>query len=388
MSSTEFDTVIERFNSDSMKFSRYADRQDVIPLWVADMDFAAPAAVQQAVKARAEHPIYGYASAPKSLSEALCAQLQKHYGWTVDPVWFVWVSGVVPALSAACRAVGQQGDQAIISSPIYHHFLSVVQPAGREKIDVPLLCVDGRWQIDFDGLERAAANPRAKLLLLCSPHNPVGRLFDKDELRKLVDIAARHGLIVVSDEIHNGLVLDEEGVFVPTAMAAPEHNDRIMTLLSPSKTFNIAGINCSVAIVPDAGLRRDFANAIKGAVPGVSPFAFVAAEAAFRDCDDWLLSLQTYLRANRDLLQQAVAGLPRVHMPHVEATYLGWINVAALQLDNPTRWFEAHGLGFSPGAEFGNADYVRWNFACRRAVQEQAIERFAAAVRQRDAELA
>lgn len=384
----DFDTVLDRSNTDSIKWEKYAGT-DIIPLWVADMDFAMPPPVHEALMERMAHPSLGYTVAGAGVVEATVEHLQRSYGWSIDPEWLVWLPGVVPGLSNACRAYGEQGDQMITSSPIYYHFLGIAEPAGLELVDVPLNEVDNHWSYNLEALEQAAADPRAKILMLCSPHNPVGRLFSAEELQAVVDIARRHDLVVVSDEIHDGIVLDEDKQFIPTAVACPDDSHRIVTLMSPSKTFNLAGNNCSYAVIPDPELRKQFCHHAKGAVPLATPLSLIALEASYRHCGEWREQLLNYLRTNRDLLQATVDKLPGLRMPPLEATYLAWVDISSLRLNDAPTWFEQQaGLGLSPGEPFGNADYVRINLACSRITLQEAFERFERAVQARIKELA
>lgn len=383
----DFDAVLDRRDTDSSKWSKYAGT-DILPLWVADMDFPMPPPVYDALMQRMQHPALGYAVAAPSVVEATVEHLQRSYGWRIDPEWLVWLPGVVSGLSNACRAYGEPGDHVITCSPIYYHFLSIAEQAGRQLVDVPLREDNARWSFDLEALERAASHPRATLLMLCSPHNPVGRLYSADELEAVMAIARRHDLLVVSDEIHDGIVLDPDKRFVPTAVACPQDSDRLLTLMSPSKTYNLAGNNCSYAIIPDPELRRRFVHHAKGAIPPATPLSYVALEASYRHAGPWREQLMAYLRGNRDLLRASIDRLPGLRMPHIEATYLAWIDVSALRLNDAPSWFEDQArLGLSPGEPFGDADYVRLNFACPRGTLEEALGRFERAVQSRLQEL-
>ena len=384
----DFDTVLDRKNTNSLKWEKYAD-SDIIPLWVADMDFTMPPPVYEALMERMKHPALGYTVPGESVIEATREHLEKSYGWQIEPEWLVWLPGVVSGLSNSCRAFGEQGDQVITSSPIYYYFLGIAEQAGRELVDVPLQEHNNHWSYDLEALEIAAADPRAKLLMLCSPHNPVGRLFSAEELQAVVAIAHKHDLVVVSDEIHDGVVLDQDKSFIPTAMACPEDSNRIVTLMSPSKTFNLAGNNCSYAVIPDPDLREKFCHHAKGAISPATPLSYVALEASYRHCGQWREELLDYLRGNRDLLQATVNKLSGLRMPPLEATYLAWIDISALRLNDAPSWFEQQArLGLSPGEPFGNSDYVRINLACSRTLLTEALDRFEKAVQARLEELA
>jgi cystathionine beta-lyase len=368
-----FDQIIDRHGSASIKWDKYQGR-DIIPLWVADMDFAAPPAIMAALQRRVAHGIFGYTHAPQELIDAVVTMLQSKYDWTIQPEWLIWLPGVVTGLNVACRAVGDDGDGVMLFSPVYRPFFAAPINARRALIDVPLTMVNGRWSFDLAAMN-AALTPRTKLLLLCHPHNPVGRIFDRAELTTLVEFCARHNLIICSDEIHNGLILDSSIQHIPTATLAPAVAQRTITLMAPSKTFNIPGLGCSFAIIPDAPLRQSFRRAMDGIVPYVNLFGYSATLAAFSEGGAWLNDLLDYLRTNRDLVRQAVNEMPGLSVSPVEATYLAWIDTRASGLDDPAGFFEAAGVGLSDGRDFRGPGFVRLNFACPRSLLSEALER-------------
>ena len=366
----DFDRVIDRRNGDSLKWNRYAGR-DVLPLWVADMDFAAPPAVLETLQRRVAHGVLGYPKPWPSLVETVQAHLAEQYAWSIDPSWLVWLPGVVTGLSLACRAV--EGD-VITATPVYPPFLSVPKTSGRDLAAVPLQLADGRWTWDFAAME-AALTPTTRLLLLCHPHNPVGRVWDDEELAALAAFCERHDLFVCSDEIHCGLILDENRRHIPLALAHPQLAARTITLMAPSKTYNIPGLACAFAVISDPALRKRFTDTMRGIVPDVNVLGLVAAEAAMRDAEPWRAALLDVLRRNRDLVETAVAALPALSMTHVEATYLAWLDVRRLGHPDPARHFEHAGLGLSDGADFGSPGWVRLNFGCPLATLQDALAR-------------
>lgn len=376
----DFDQVIDRRASDSAKWAKYAGR-DILPLWVADMDFAAPPAVLEALRQRIGHGVFGYPAAPAALADAVCAHLAEQYDWAVAPDWLVWLPGLVCGLNVACRAVD---GGVLTATPIYPPFLSAPHHAGRPLTTVALVPDDprGRWGWDWAGLEAAlggAAPPR--LFLFCHPHNPVGRAWDDDELDRLAALAEAHDLIVCSDEIHCGLVLAPERRHRPFASLGPALARRTITLMAPSKTFNIPGLGCAFAVIPDPALRRRFTRAMRGIVPEINVLGLVAAEAALRHGGDWHAALLGVLRRNRDRVQAAVAALPGLSMRPVEATCLAWIDARGLGVADPAAHFEAAGIGLSDGAAFGAPGFVRLNFGCPLPTLEHALERLARACR-------
>lgn len=370
---SDFDRVIDRSGGDSLKWNKYAGR-DVLPLWVADMDFAAPPAVISALEQRVADACFGYSVPRPSLIDAVLNHLQREYAWTVEPEWLVWLPGLVTGINVACRAVA--GD-VLTATPVYPPFLSAPRLSGRQLVSVPLQLREGRWDWDFAALE-SAMTPELRLLLLCHPHNPVGRAWTRDELRELADFCNRHQLYVCSDEIHCGLLLDGQQ-HVPLALLGEEIAQRCMTLMAPSKTFNIPGLGCAFAVIQDAALRRRFSGVMQGIVPHVNVLGFAAAEAAYRDSADWHAELLAVLRRNRDRVESAVAVMPGLSMTHVEATYLAWIDARGLGVADPAAFFEAAGVGLSSGAEFGLPGWVRLNFGCPLAILDAALERMSLA---------
>ena len=366
----DFDRLIDRRNGDSLKWNRYADR-DILPLWVADMDFSAPPVVLDTLHRRIDHGVLGYAKPWPSLVEATQAHLAAQYGWQIDPAWLIWLPGVVTGLSLACRIVD---GSVLTATPVYPPFLSVPGGAGRTLATVPLSLADGRWGWDFAAME-AAVTPTTRLLLLCHPHNPVGRVWDAKELDELATFCRRHDLLVCSDEIHCDLVLDAERRHVPFALACPELATRCITLMAPSKTYNIPGLACAFAIIADTGLRQRFTDAMRGIVADVNVLGRVAAEAAFRHGEPWRLALLDVLRTNRDRVERAVSEMPGLTMTHVEATYLAWIDARGLGVADPAAYFEQAGVGLSNGADFGNPGWLRLNFGCPTATLETALRR-------------
>ncbi len=367
----DFDEVVDRRQTGSDKWDAY-DSRDIIPMWVADMDFRAPPAVLDALHARVDHGVFGYTSATSELVEVTCTMLADHCDWRVEPDWLVWLPGMVPGLHVAAAAVGEDGDAVMTTTPVYPPFLLAPPRARRELLTVPLADASGR--IDFDALE-AAVHPRARMLILCNPHNPTGRVYSEEELRRLADFCLRHDLVLVSDEIHCGLVLDSDARHHCVAALGEEIAARTITLMAPSKTYNIAGLGCSLAIIPDRDLRRRFARARAGFVPGVNTLGYTAALAAWRDCASWHAALIDVLRRNRDLVQAAVDAHPALSMHSPQATYLAWIDCRELGLKHPATAFEAAGLGLSDGQAFDGTGYMRLNFGCPLPTLERALAR-------------
>ncbi|WP_035057511.1 MalY/PatB family protein [Andreprevotia chitinilytica] len=368
-----FKTPIDRLPTSSNKWNKYAER-DILPLWVADMDFTSPPSVIAALQERVAHGVFGYTDPPASLFEAVQTYAAKHYGWQIEADWIVWLPGLVQGINLACRAVGEPGDAVVTATPVYPPFLRAPGLAGRELIKVPLVDRDEDWGWDFAAFD-AAIPPNAKLLLLCHPHNPVGRAWRKDELEQILAIAKKHDLLVCSDEIHCDLLLDADLKHTPFASLDPDFAARTITLLAPSKTWNLAGLGCAFAVIPDAALRARCRRETLGLTPSVNLLGYTAAEAAYRDDGKWLAELLATLRGNRELLREWFAQSSKLKITLPEATYLAWIDARAIDPINPLPIFEAHGVGLSDGRDFGLPGYVRLNFGCPRVLLEKALQR-------------
>jgi cystathionine beta-lyase len=374
----DFDTPIDRRGTDSEKWQRWGGR-DVLPLWVADMDFAAPPPVVAALRRRVEHGVFGYALPDRDLGDTLCRALERSCGWQVDPEWLVWLPGLVCGLTVACHAVGQAGDGVLVTPPVYGPFRRVPGLAGREMRVAPLAGDNlAGWRLDLDALS-AATDARTRLLLLCHPHNPVGRAWRRDELLDLAAFAEHHDLVVCSDEIHSELLLEPDRPHVPLAALSPGMAARTITLLAPSKTFNLPGLGCAVAVISDDALRARFERAMAGIVPHVNVMGLLAAKTAWEQGGPWLDALRGYLRDNRDYLAGRVAQMPPLTMAPVEATYLAWLDAREWPVADPAAHVLEHGLGLSDGRDFGAPGYLRLNFGCPRTTLAAACDRLAAA---------
>ncbi|KPK26965.1 MAG: aspartate aminotransferase [Desulfobacterales bacterium SG8_35_2] len=376
-----FDTPVERYNTSSLKWDRFRGR-DIIPLWVADMDFRSPPPVIRALGRRVEHGVFGYGAAPKGLIHLVCEMLARRYSWQIEPEHLVWLPGLVCGLNIACRSVGTASDEVVTLVPIYPPFLTAPKNSNRGLVTVPLVAERNRWIIDFDELAKSITS-KTRLLLFCNPHNPVGRVYNREELDKLVSLCARNDIIICSDEIHCDLILDSDKNHIPTASTSLEAAARTITLMAPSKTFNIPGLGCSFAVISNRQLRNKFLQAMAGIVPEVNILGFTAAEAAYREGWDWLASLLEYLRGNSRLVEKEIASMDHLSMYHVESTYLAWIDARKLDKCSPGRFFEASGVGLSEGSDFGFPGYVRLNFGCCRKLLREALQRMKRATKEK-----
>jgi cystathionine beta-lyase len=374
----DFDRPVDRQGTHSLRWEKYAGR-DVIPLWVADMDFRSPPAVIDALRRRVEQGVFGYTLQPPELSELIVERMQRLYRWTVQPDWIVFLPGVVSGLYLAASRLTRADEHILSPSPVYYHLFRAAQAAPRAWSGFPMRLERGRWVWDEERLA-AAVRPGSRLLMLCNPHNPGGTIFSRGELERIAAFAAQHDLLLCSDEIHCDLLLEQGKPHLPIASLAPEVSRRTVTLMAPSKTFNIAGTGVAFAIIEDAAMRKAFSFDLKKSVHDASLFGYEAALAAYRDGGPWLDALLDYLRGNRDLLQAAVARLPGVETAHLESTFLAWIDCSGLALADAHAHFLKHGLGLSPGADFGAPGFVRVNIGTQRRVLSNALARLERAV--------
>lgn len=395
MDSYDFETAQDRLKHAATKWVKYRGRE-VIPLWIADMDFVTAPVVREAIIAQAATGDYGYISPPAELGSDLAAFYDRQYAWRIDPDWIVWLPGLVLGLNLAVRACCPRPGSALTFTPVYPPFLHAATLQGRRTLRVPLTLDASRhgrgelrYQIDFAALE-AAVEADTSLLLLCHPHNPAGRVFAREELEALADFCLRHRLYVCSDEVHCDLILDgatRHQPFAPLLAARdPLALARSITLHGPGKVFNLAGLGIAWALIPDETLRGRYRKAMKRLVPDPCCFGYTALQAALRHGEDWRLALLAALRRKRDKVSQGLAAMRLPHVP-VEATYLTWIDARRLvpKVGNPARWLESKGVGLADGADFGEPGFLRLNFAAPDALLDEALARMAAAVDQIDA---
>ena len=347
----------------------------MLPFWVADMDFATPDFLLDAIANRLLHPVIGYTDEPEELLASVVDWADRRFGWYIHPDWLVCFTSVVPGLSASVRSVGNDGDQSLVMTPVYPPFLNIASINHRKRIDSSLVFDTCRWVMDFDDIARKTSAQSTKTILLSSPQNPTGRVYGVDELSRLAEISLANNTVIVSDEIHWGLCLDENKPHVPIASINEEIANQTITLLSHTKSYNIAGLQSALAIIPNKTLRDRFIDAKHGWMSGVSPLAYAAAIAAFQDTSSWLSDLVSYLRVNRDLLQATVGTAANISMAHVEGTHLGWIDARDIPVQDPNTYFESHGIGLSDGVEFGAPGFVRFNFAAPKSLVERGLER-------------
>jgi cystathionine beta-lyase len=372
----DFDLPIDRRVSDSDKWHYYGE--DVLPLWVADMDFRSPEPVIRALRERVEHGVFGYPTEPSELRPIIVERLQRLYGWQVDPRALMFLPGVVAGFNQATHAVTTPGDGVLAQTPVYSPILRAPGNASCTLDEMELTRqLDSSYAIDFDAFE-AAITGRTRIFILCNPHNPVGRVFQRDELERMAEICVRHDLVICSDEIHCDLLFSGQR-HLPIASLAPEIEARTITLMAPTKTYNVAGIHASVAIIPDPELRKQFRAAQAGLVPRMGTMGYTAMIAAYRDGQPWLDAVLRYLEASRDFLVEYVNHrLPGITTYRPEGTYLAWLDCRQAGIPgNPHKFFlEQAQVAMNDGATYGRGGegFVRLNFACPRSTLSQALE--------------
>ena len=386
----DFDRVINRRGTGSLKHdgaSRFGIPDDALPMWVADMDFPAPLEAVEAARRAAASGIYGYTIATKEYGEAAAAWHGKRYGWTIREDWIQRAPGVMYAIAAAVRAFTSKGDAVLAQEPVYHCFAQVVRLNGRRFVSSDLMLTDGRYEIDFDDFERKVVLERVRMFLLCHPHNPAGRAFSRDELERLGSICLRHGVLVVSDEIHGDFVYKPRE-HIPFASVGPEFADRSIVMTAPSKTFNMAGLHAANVIIPDAGLRaRMEAELTSAFTDELSSGALAAAQAAYEHGGPWLEELKEYIQSNCRALEYVLTErIPAVRVQELQATYLAWLDFRALGLPHEEmreRVWRTARVWLSDGLSFGEAGqgFMRMNLACPRSIVMEAAGRLSRAFR-------
>ncbi len=379
-----FDQIIERRSTNSLKWNLYD--QDVLPMWVADMDFLSPKPVLDALRGLVDHGIFGYPTGfekpSKDLSElieAIVDRMEKRFDWSIQAEDILLIPGVVPGFNLACLALVEQNEQVLIQPPVYTPILDAARNTRIQKLEADLLCQpDGSYVVDMDAFEESITS-QTKLFILCNPHNPVGKVFSRSELEQMAQVCLSRGVTICSDEIHSDLIF-QDNTHIPIASLDPEIAQNCITLMAPSKTFNIAGLQCSVVIIQNRDLRKKYLEARQGLLPWVNQMGLTAARAAYLYGDEWLRQVMRYLQANRDFLVDYVnSSLPGVKVWSPQGTYLAWLDCREADLSvNPHRFFlEYAKVACNDGSTFGQGGdgFVRFNFGCPRSVLEDALNR-------------
>ncbi len=373
----DFDTIIDRSGTGSLKWDRFREPAGILPMWVADMDFVSAPEIRAALSERVAHGVFGYTLPHSEVEDAVLNYLQRSHSYTAAGEHLIWLPGLVPALNVAARAFGERGDSVLTCTPVYPPFLSAPVWQDRQLITSPLVQVDGQWTFDFDDLE-AKVQPHTRTFFLCSPHNPVARVFTTAELRRLGEFCERHDLVLVSDEIHCDLVYPGSSHTL-TATLDESIDNRTITLMAPSKTYNMPGLACSYAVIKNPTLRNRFKMAARGMITEVNALGYAGCAAAYNHGEPWRRELLQYLEANRDIVFTTVnESLPGVSMAPMQATYLAWLDVSTLKangISDPLAHFRSHGVALTPGADFGDDRYLRLNFGCPKAQLNEALAR-------------
>ncbi len=391
-----FDQIYDRKKTNCVKWDAVKSifgRDDVIPMWVADMDFPVAEQIVEVLRKRAEHPFYGYTQPGANVIEAVVERMQRKFDWRIKPEWVVFTPGVIPALNVAVRALTRPGDKIILQEPVYFPFFSAVTSCGCHIVNNELKLVDSHYEMDYEDLESKfvsrgvmrSESSRIKAIILCNPQNPVGRLWKHDELVRMGEIVIRHGVVVISDEIHCE-ILFKGYKHVPFASISEEFEQNSIVCMSPSKTFSLAGLEVSSIIIPNKKLRDEFTSARSGVLPQPNLFGYVALEAAYRFGDEWLEQVLNYLQGNLDFMTKYFTErIPRIKIIQPQGTYLIWLDCRELGMDNDTlRSFmrEKARVGLNDGFVFGEcgSGFERMNIACPRSILREALLRIEMAV--------
>jgi cystathionine beta-lyase len=392
----DFNQVCNRKNTDCLKWDMIASifgSEDLIPLWVADMDLPVAKPIIDALKKRVEHPFYGYSQAGTSVLNSVVERMKRKFNWNIKPEWIVFTPGVVPALHVAVRSLTHPGDEVILQEPTYHPFFPVVVNSGCKIVNNGLKMNNNRYEIDYKGLEEKFHSKsrsfqeagRIKTIIFCNPHNPVGRLWKRDEIIKMGEIAINNGAVVISDEIHCEILFKDQK-HTPFASISKKFEQNSIVCMSPSKTFNLAGLEVSTIIIPNKKLRDNFINTRSGIVPNPNLFGYVALEAAYNHGDEWLEQVLDYLQKNLDYLKQYLENkIPNIRVVDPEGTYLIWLDCRDLGMDNQTLsnfMKKKAKVGLEDGFIFGKSGsgFMRMNIACPRSILHEALNRIENAV--------
>ncbi len=377
-----FDEIIPRENTNCIKYDlreKIFGTKDLQPLWVADMDFASPPFIMDAIINRARHPVYGYTFRSNSFYEAVTGWMKKRFSWNIDPKIISFSPGVVPAINLCIQHLTSPNDGIIIQSPVYHPFFSAIENNGRKLLNNQLIEKNNKYYIDFDDFEKKAA--KARMFIFCHPHNPVGRIWAEDELKQIVQICCKHKVFIISDEIHHDLVFQGHK-HIPLASLNPDASEISICCVSPSKTFNIAGLSTSAVIIPNPGLKKSYEDALEACRIGMGNiFGFVALEAAYNFGEEWLDQLLSYLQENLDFLCEFInQNIPEVKITVPEATYLVWLDFRNINIkkDNVHSFLSTKaGIGLNDGKTFGpgGEGFQRLNFALPKIKLEEALEK-------------
>lgn len=376
--SFNFDERVERYHTDSEKWLKYSD-QDIIPLWIADTDFRVAPAIQQALADRVAQGVFGYADDQGKLAQAAAQWVEKQYHWTINPDWVIPLSGIKPVFSLLQECLLSSEQRSICHTPIYPPFTQSARNAQRGQRLIPYPLFD---EPDILSASLPALTGRERLLFICNPHNPGGKSYSRDALQQLAEYAEHYDLWVCSDEIHADLLLEPDREHIPFASLSAESSQRSITLLSAAKSFNLAGLGCAIAIIPNNMMRERVRQAVAQRMAVPNSLGLVATRAAWQQSEEWLTAQRHYLRKNRDVLVEFIQQHPALRMVVPDAGFLAWIDASGLQKADPHHWLEQHGVGLTSGKAFGDPQAVRLNFGCCQSLLEGALGRLRHAIDQ------
>ncbi len=368
----DFDRLTNNLNIDSIRWDTYKGK-DILPLWVADMDFQSPPCVVEALNARVRKGIYGYTHTPDSFNQVISHYLYEHYQWEVDPDWIIVLPSVVSGLYTAVQQLTKENEGVLVPNPIYHHLRLACTEAKRNLIEMSLQLVENRWVLPGRELPEII-NSNTKLALFCNPQNPGSTVFTREELRAFGELCVQKDLWICSDEIHAGLVLEEGKKHIPLASISKEISERTITLMSLNKTFNFPGIGLAWAVAENPALRKAIKTGLHQTIAGPSLLAYTASIAAIAEGEPWRLQLVEYLRKNRNLITSKIEAIDSLSIGKLEGSYLAWIDCTNLQHPNPHKLFLDAGLALSPGSQFGNPQFVRLNFGTQKTRLLMALD--------------
>lgn len=373
----DFERVYDRRKDGSIKWGKYTE--DVIPLWVADMDFEVAEPVRDALQRYVNTGIYGYALPAPGLADTVAEWFLKRYGWEIRKEWIVWLPSVLSGLGIAARCVSAEPYAVMTSIPVYRPFLDIAAAEGRELRAVPLKQESGKWVMDFGAME-AAVTEDTRMYILCNPHNPTGRMYDREELEALAAFCLKHNILICSDEIHADIILDASKRHLPVASLSAEAGMNTISLFSAAKAFNVPALGSAFAVIPNARYREEFEKLRLHIVPHMTKLAGDVCGAAFGESGPWLHAALDYLRSNHDFLLEEINRIPGLKMYRQEATYLAWIDYSGLGISDFASYLEKFGVGVMEASVFMGTNHIRLNFGTQRHVLEEAVRRIRMAV--------
>lgn len=374
--SFDFESPSSRRDTDSLRWDKYS--KDVIPLWVADMDFASPPCVIEAITSRVKHGVFGYTHAPIDFKDLIAEHLLEHYQWKVDPNWIVVLPSVVSGLYTAARQLSKPEEHLLVPKPVYHHLKLSAINGPREFSEIQLVNESGRLVFPISKMD-SYIKKNSRLFYLCNPQNPGGTVYTREELNEIGNFCIKNNLTICSDEIHAGLILDKTKKHIPIASISDEISDNTVTLMSLNKTFNFPGEGLAWVVAKNPDLRKAMQVDLHATIPEPSLLSYVSTVAALRDGEPWRQELIQYLRENLNLIKERLSSLPKLSLINTEASYLAWIDCTNLGIEKPEEHFLKYGVALSPGSQFGTPNFVRLNFGTQRSRLIEALDRISEA---------